>query len=206
MERDLHDGAQQQILATIIQLRLLSDRVPTELKDSVQKVSEQATAALETVREVARGMYSPKLAAAGLPMALRAQGAGAPYELEISADEPFPRFEQHVETAVYYCCLEALQNAAKHAAAKRVNLSIHADESRLTFSIADNGRGFEPATSRQGVGTQSMRDRIAALGGELTITSAPGEGTSVEGWVPAHPAMPVEAGSRPDVVSEQTLR
>jgi signal transduction histidine kinase len=90
-----------------------------------------------------------------------------------------------VEAAVYFCCLEALQNAAKHAAADRVTVTLRNDGDRLAFTVTDDGRGFDPATVLAANGLANMRDRVDSLGGRLTWVPAAGSGTTVSGWVPA---------------------
>jgi signal transduction histidine kinase len=109
-----------------------------------------------------------------------------------------PRYPQEFEAAVYFCCLEALQNASKYAAASHVTIGIDCEDEHLTFRVTDDGRGFDPASSPAGSGLQNMADRVESLGGRLDIESAPGHGTTVTGRIPVEgPAEPTPAASTP---------
>lgn len=112
-----------------------------------------------------------------LPVTVEAEGIG--------------RFPQEVESAVYFCCLEALQNVAKYAAASRAVVRIRQEEAELAFSVEDDGRGYDSAATPLGSGLQNMADRLAALGGTLEVRSQPGQGTTVTGRIPARAAEPV---------------
>jgi signal transduction histidine kinase len=187
IERDLHDGAQQQLVALTVQLKLargLVDREPTKAGELLETIQGSATAALEDLRDLARGIYPPLLADQGLPAALEAQArkAAVPTTVEAGAIGRYPR---EVEAAIYFCALEALNNVAKYAGASRATVRLSQQNGRLTFSVEDDGRGFELGAADRGTGLQGMADRLEAIGGELAIESAPGRGTSVRGRIPA---------------------
>ncbi|HEX2135184.1 MAG TPA: cache domain-containing protein [Microvirga sp.] len=184
IERDLHDGAQQHLAALRVRVNLLLHKVEGETRRMVEDVGAELNEAVETLRELAHGIYPPRLAADGLAAALSARSGRAPYALEISAPNSLGRFPPSIEAAVYFCCLEAMQNATKYAEASTVRITLGRREGGLLFEVTDDGRGFNVAEARGGAGTQNMRDRIDALGGELTIRSSPGAGTTVSGWIP----------------------
>jgi signal transduction histidine kinase len=124
------------------------------------------------------------LADQGLPAALEAQARKAAVPTSVEA-EAVGRYEQEVEAAIYFCALEALNNVAKYSGATHATVRLSQQNSRLAFSVEDDGRGFDPDAVKQGTGLQGMADRLEAIGGELTIRTAPGGGTSVGGRVPA---------------------
>ena len=186
LERNLHDGAQQQLVALQVQVRLVEQLI---LKDAdkalglVHGVQDAASAALEDLRDLARGIYPPLLADQGLVAALTAQASRSPVPVTV-AGEGVGRYARDVESAVYFCTLEALNNVAKYADATAVTVRVREDDRVLRFQIDDDGRGFDPHSARRGTGVQGMVDRLSAVGGRLEITSEPGRGTSVEGVVP----------------------
>jgi signal transduction histidine kinase len=187
IERDIHDGAQQQLVALAVQQRLAAalvgkddDRVRAILQDLQAATNE----ALEDLRDLARGIYPPLLADRGLGAALEAQARKAAVPTTVDADG-IERYPQEVESAVYFCCLEAMNNLAKYADASRATLELASSNGFLVFSVADDGRGFDVATAERGTGLQSMADRLDAIGGSLLIESDPGRGTTVRGTVPA---------------------
>jgi signal transduction histidine kinase len=185
LERNLHDGAQQQLVALQVQLRLVEAQVgkdPERELALVQGVQEAAGAALQELRDLARGIYPPLLADQGLVAALRAQAQRSPVPVSIDGDG-VGRYEREVEAAVYFCTLEALNNVAKYAQATTVTVELR-DDGTLRFLVRDDGRGFDPRTAERGTGVQGMIDRVDAIGGTLTVSSEPGHGTSVEGAVP----------------------
>lgn len=186
LERDIHDGAQQQLVALAVKLRLAEQLTQRDLgraQELLGQLQTDATDALETLRDLARGIYPPLLADKGLAAALEAQTRKAGLPVRISADG-VGRFEPDVEAAVYFCALEALQNAAKHAAASDLLVTLDRTDRHLTFEVRDDGRGFDPAATGYGTGLQGMADRLSALGGTLEVRSAPGAGTTVLGSVP----------------------
>jgi signal transduction histidine kinase len=187
IERNLHDGAQQQLVALRIQLGLL-DAVagdPAEVRSAAGQLRDGLAAALEDLRALARGIYPPLLAEQGLGAALRAQAGRAALPVAVTADG-VGRYPRETEAAVYFCILEALQNTAKYAGASTasVALAASASGSQLEFTVTDDGAGFDVAATRDGTGLQGMTDRLAAVGGTLRIESAPGQGTTVSGCLP----------------------
>jgi signal transduction histidine kinase len=187
IERNIHDGAQQQLVALQVKQRLadsLIDRDPPKAHLLLAQLGEETAAALEDLRDLARGIYPPLLADQGLAAALGSQARKAPVPIRIEA-EGVGRYPQETEAAVYFSCLEALQNIAKYASASASTVRLAHANGNLTFEVTDDGRGFDPSTAQRGSGLQGIADRIAALGGELTVRSAPGEGTTVAGNLPA---------------------
>jgi signal transduction histidine kinase len=137
---------------------------------------------LENLRDLARGVYPPLLADQGLVAAIEAQSRRSTVPVHVDS-EGIGRYAQEVETAVYFCTLEALQNAAKYADSGEAVVRLREEQGDLVFTVEDDGRGFDQATTKHGSGLQNMSDRLAALGGKLFVRSSPGEGTIVEGRV-----------------------
>jgi signal transduction histidine kinase len=186
IERNLHDGAQQQLVALRISLglaRQLVTSAPGEAADLIAQTEQQAAGALEELRELARGIYPPLLADLGLRAALEAQARKAAIPVAVAAPD-LGRYPQKIEAAVYFCVLEALQNVAKYAQASAVHVTLRPDGQWLAFTVEDDGQGFDPATTPRGTGLQGISDRLGALGGTADVTSAPGNGTRVTGRVP----------------------
>jgi signal transduction histidine kinase len=189
LERNIHDGAQQQLVALSVKQRLvenLLERDPAQARAMLAQIQADTTEALETLRDLARGIYPPLLADQGLAAALAAQGRKASLPVRVDADG-VGRYPQDVEAAVYFCCLEALQNVAKYAHASAVTVRLRAEDHRLAFEVVDDGDGFDPAGAASGSGLQNMADRLAALDGTLEVRSAPNAGTTVAGRMPAEP-------------------
>jgi signal transduction histidine kinase len=186
IERNLHDGAQQQLVALAMQLNLLAEsaRDPDLIRQAVPGLKGQLSAALEDLRALARGIYPPLLAESGLVTALRAQAAKSPVAVTVEGDG-IGRYGQDAEAAVYFCALEALQNVAKHARASRAVIRLAGNAAGVEFSISDDGAGLPAGGHRAGSGLQGMADRLAAHGGTLDIRSEPGQGTTVSGRIPA---------------------
>ena len=186
MERDLHDGAQQRLVALRVRVELageLMDEDPGRGPDLLSELGSELEEALDEVRALARGIYPSLLADRGIVAALRAAGRRHPVPTTIEADG-VGRYPPELETAVYFCCLEALQNTAKHAStASSVSITLVDEPAALSFAVADDGIGFSVGANGSGQGLTNMRDRLAAVGGELKIQSAPGEGTSVVGLI-----------------------
>jgi signal transduction histidine kinase len=186
IERNIHDGAQQQLVALQVKQRLadsLIDRDPPKAHQLMSQLGEETASAIDDLRDLARGIYPPLLADQGLAAALGAQARKAPVPTEIEADG-IGRYAQETEAAVYFSCLEALQNIAKYAQASAASVRLAHVNGSLTFEVSDDGRGFDPTIAHRGSGLQGIADRIAALGGELAVRSAPGEGTTVAGNLP----------------------
>jgi len=194
LERNLHDGAQQHLVALKVKMGLaemLLGRDPSKAQVTIQQLKGDADEALETLRDLARGIYPPLLADKGLVAALESQARRATVPVDVLADG-VERYSQEVEAAVYFCCLEALQNVQKYAAASHVALRLEGSPGGLQFEVQDDGMGFDPATVGRGAGLQNMDDRLASLGGALTLEAAPGRGTTLRGWLPR--LDPVPAG------------
>ena len=196
LERNLHDGAQQRLVALRITLglaRQVTASSPQEADELLAQTEREAQDALEELRDLARGIYPPLLADLGLAAALEAQARKA--ALPVTVDAPgLGRYAQDIEAAVYFCVLEALQNAAKYARARQARVTLGQDGPALAFTVGDDGTGFDQATTPMGTGVQGMADRLAALGGTLQVTSAPGHGTEVAGRVPVAQDLPAAAG------------
>ena len=186
IERDLHDGAQQYLVALRVQLGLTARMVEpdaAELRAMLDELQGLTSEALESLRTLARGIYPPLLADLGLVAALQAHGRRLPFALELTADG-LDRYPRQTEAAVYFCCLEALQNASKYSGAAKVSVRLDGRGDTLGFSVADDGKGCDLAIIARGAGLQNMRDRVEALGGDLEVRSAAGCGTEVIGRVP----------------------
>jgi signal transduction histidine kinase len=186
LERDIHDGAQQQLVALAVKLRLadqLVERDPTKAHEAIRSLQDDATQVLDDLRDLARGIYPPLLADQGLVAAVEAQARRAVTPTEIRADD-IGRLGRDVEVSVYFCVLEALNNVAKYAGAEHVTITLARADGRATFSITDDGGGFDVTRAGTGTGVQGMRDRLDAVGGELLVESEPGRGTVIRGTVP----------------------
>jgi signal transduction histidine kinase len=186
LERNLHDGAQQQLVALAVKQRLvegLLERDPQKAKEMLTQLQADTTEALDNLRELARGIYPPVLADQGLAAALRAQARKSPIPVDVRADG-VGRFSLEAEAAVYFCVLEAMQNVNKYSKASSVVVRLETADDSLRFTVSDDGQGFDRNTTRSGSGLTNMADRMAALGGSLTIDSAIGRGTTVSGHVP----------------------
>ncbi|HKR68263.1 MAG TPA: sensor histidine kinase [Streptosporangiaceae bacterium] len=195
IERNLHDGAQQQLVALSVHLGLLDGAAddPEEVRELAAELRSGLRAAMDDLRALARGIYPPVLADQGLRAALQAQADRAPMPVVIDADG-IGRFSREAETALYFCILEALQNAAKYAGASLTTVTVREVDGMLDFSIADDGVGFDLAAAAGGSGLQGMADRLSAAGGELHVTSAPGKGTAISGTVPVTALVPAMIG------------
>jgi signal transduction histidine kinase len=186
LERDIHDGAQQQLVAMLVQLNLaqmVAARESPKVQEMLIQIKANADEALQTLRDLARGVYPPLLASNGLAAALKAQAGKVPLPVTVDA-VGVGRYDQETEAAVYFCCLEALQNIAKSAQAKSAAVRVWTENGRLNLSVVDDGIGFDVERSIRGSGLQNMVDRMEALSGSLEIVSAPGHGTSITGSVP----------------------
>lgn len=186
LERNIHDGAQQQLVALAVKLRLartMTDRDAEKAKELLAQLQGEAQDALENLRDLARGIYPPLLADKGLPAALEAQARKVPFPVRVEPNG-VGRYSADAEATAYFCVLEALQNAAKYAEASSATVRLSRDDGHLVFAVIDDGRGFDPATTRAGSGLQNMTDRLEAVGGSLRIESEPGRGTTVTGRIP----------------------
>jgi signal transduction histidine kinase len=186
LERNIHDGAQQNLVALTVKLRLASTLVkrnPERARAMLAELKNETRTARTTLADLARGIYPQQLREQGLVEALKPYG---PVEAH-----GIGRYDLDAETAVYFSCLEALQNAAKHARASRVRILLSQEDSTLTFAVIDDGVGFDRTTAVYGAGLQNMRDRLEAVGGRLDVVAAPGKGTTVTGRIPHRALEPV---------------
>jgi signal transduction histidine kinase len=184
LERDLHDGAQHDLVALRMKLGLaegIARSSGTQLATVLAELRDDTAATLENIRRLSRGLYPPLLESQGLAAALTAHARRLSVPVQVRAREG--RFPYDIETAVYFCCVEALQNAAKHSCAGQAWISIDEVDGRLRFEIGDDGRGFDLARTNGGSGLQNIRDRVDALAGTLQIASG-AEGTRIEGSIP----------------------
>jgi signal transduction histidine kinase len=186
LERNIHDGAQQQLVALAVKARLarsIVDRDATKAGEMLDQIGAETQDALENLRDLARGIYPPLLADKGLVAALEAQARKAAIRVDVSPDG-VGRYRQELEAAVYFSILEALQNTAKYANATHVSVELAQRDGHLTFEVRDDGSGFDPDERGYGTGLQGMADRLAALDGSLRVQSSVGSGTTVAGSVP----------------------
>jgi len=186
LERNIHDGAQQQLVALSVKLRLAQSLVakdPDETGRILGQLQTETTEALEDLRDLARGIYPPLLADKGLVAALESQTRRSVVPVEVNPDGA-GRYPQEVEAAVYFSVLEALQNVAKHAHASRAEVRLLQSDAALVFEVDDDGAGFDPASTGYGTGLQGIADRLAALDGRIEIRSRPSGGTVVTGTIP----------------------
>ena len=193
IERDLHDGAQQRLVALRIKLELAAEQIDkghaneAESAATLRRLGDDVEDALDEVRSLARGIYPASLADRGLAEGLRAAALRSPLPTTVLA-AGIRRYSREVESAAYFCCLEALQNAAKHAHGATVAVIELSDDGSLRMEVRDDGVGFDPAAVVGGVGFTSMRDRLAAVSGELEIISSSGRGTRVTATIPLREA------------------
>jgi signal transduction histidine kinase len=198
LERNLHDGAQQNLVAIKVKLGLaemFADKDPAKARATLAELKLDTDEALETLRDLARGIYPPLLADQGLTAALESQVRKATIPVEVRADG-IGRYPQDIEAAVYFCCLEALQNVQKYAAAQSAVVKLEGSEGALTFQVTDDGHGFDAASVKRGAGLTNMTDRIDSLGGTIEVSSSPGRGTRIRGSLP----LPVAAASETQLV------
>ncbi len=186
VERNLHDGAQQRLVALAVNLRLARDVVTDDAAAAAEMLDQLVVEVQETVqelRELAHGIYPPLLVDGGLVPALRAATNRSPLDVGFVA-EGVGRYPAEVEAAIYFCCLEAMQNAAKHAPEASVELTVREEGGGLVFSVVDDGPGFDAETARRGHGFVNMSDRVGAIGGTVRWESEPGHGARVHGSIP----------------------
>jgi signal transduction histidine kinase len=184
LERDIHDGAQQHLVALGVNLRLakmLASRAPERAAQLVAEQQVAAEDAMETLSRLANGIYPAVLAHAGLESALCAAAAASPIPVEVDSSV-VDRFPGEVEASLYFCGLEALQNAAKHSGATRITVQLRLSDG-LRLEVADDGLGF-PSGDTTGSGVANMLDRIESVGGTLSIDSHHGRGTTVCAKIP----------------------
>jgi signal transduction histidine kinase len=191
LERNIHDGAQQQLVALAIKIRLaksLAAKDAAKAEAMLDEVAAEATDALENLRDLARGIYPPLLADKGLAAALEAQARKSSVPVTVAADG-LGRYPQEAEAAVYFCVLEGLQNIGKYAEASAATVTLSQTNGSLAFEVADDGKGFDPDAIGYGTGLQGIADRLAAMDGTLAVKSEPGKGTSLTGRLPVSPSV-----------------
>ncbi|MCY7401029.1 MAG: histidine kinase [Nocardioides sp.] len=185
LERDIHDGAQQHLVALAVNLRLaqtLAGNSP-QRAEAVLVTQERAAAdAIETLRQLSRGIYPTVLTDHGLFVALEAAAATSPVPVQVTA-AGVARYSGQLEAAAYFCSLEALQNAAKHAGASSICVDLRQEGSHLVVTIEDDGMGFDTRKQASGTGLANMRDRVESLSGAVWVESTPG-GTRVRATLP----------------------
>jgi signal transduction histidine kinase len=191
IERALHDGVQQDLIALAVRLQLARRLVVPEPQSAVRlldAIGRDVREALDRVRTLADGIYPSMLAAAGLPDALRAAGSAAGVPVSVDASG-LGRLLPDVEATVYFCCRAALENVAAHAGPGcTTTIRIRRDGETLQVAVADDGAGFDPAVCTSGSGLTSMRDRIEAVGGVMAIESEPAHGTRIAASLPLYGA------------------
>jgi signal transduction histidine kinase len=207
LERDLHDGVQQQLVSLAAQMRQVASRNGSSRPAELERLADQAEEAVFAMQDLARGIYPSVLVDRGLAPALGAQAARSPLEMRLDVEPGLAqaRFRREVEACLYFVAMEALTNAQKHAGCSTVTVSLRSSEQPpgIALEIHDDGRGFSPAPNdrRGGSGLQNMRDRLVALGGRLGVRSEAGAGT----WIVA--SLPVRAEvlslQRPGIVSRR---
>jgi signal transduction histidine kinase len=191
IERDLHDGAQQHLVALAVKAGLareLLSRDPARAQAMLGDFTADVHRAIEELRSLAHGIYPPLLSSDGLAEALRAACRRSAIPAQVEA-EGLRRYPPALEAAIYFSCIEALQNAAKHAgegAAACVHL--REEDGTLAFEVVDDGAGFDPSPAPEGAGLTNIRDRLGAIGGSVRLESHPGRGTRLSGAVPLEPA------------------
>jgi signal transduction histidine kinase/plastocyanin len=202
LERQIHDGAERRLREMEAELRRAGGLLagdPAQAVEILEKVGVEANETLAELRDLARGIFPPLLTDRGLIPALEAQvrKLGSAARLQFDPSIHGARFSAEAEAAAYFCCVEALVNAAKHAGAAPVSLTVGQRDGWLEFVIEDAGPGFDPRGPSKGAGLQKMRDRLEALGGSLEVRSAPGAGAQVVGRVPVGQTAPVPGTLEP---------
>jgi len=185
LERNIHDGAQQQLVALAVKLRLADqvvERDPVKAHEILGQLQAETNEALEDLRDLARGIYPPLLADKGLHAALDAQARKSALPVTLEPDG-VRRYPQEIEATIYFCVLEAMQNISKYAKATAIRIAVWERDDRLGFEVRDDGVGFDPGTAPRGTGLQGMADRLDAVGGELQVSSVPGSGTTISGAI-----------------------
>jgi signal transduction histidine kinase len=206
LERDLHDGAQQRLVALGLHLRIVDESIPPELHEPKQQLSQitsELTDVSKDLQELSRGIHPAVLSQGGLTPALKtlARRSAVPVALDLAIERRLP---DAVEVAAYYVVAESLTNADKHAEASEVNVGANTDDVNLHLSIRDDGIGG--ADTRKGSGLIGLKDRVEALGGDLQIVSNPGSGTSLDVTIPLEAGHPGHFGARGTIASPNAPR
>ena len=186
-ERDLHDGVQQRLTGLRVRLAIAADdfqaRGETDASAALNRFGDEVQLAIDEVRAFAHGVYPEVLASHGLGAALASAGRRAANPVSVSTGG-LRRCRPEVENAVYFTCLAAIDNAAKHAGPAQVSVRAWDTAQALHFTVCDTGCGFDPDHTPGGAGLSNMHDRIAAVGGTLAVDSRPSRGTRLHGSVP----------------------
>lgn len=192
LERNIHDGAQQHLVALAVKLRLagaMAAKEPEKAAEQLRDLGDQTDLALTTLLDLASGIYPAELEEQGVGPALSTLGRSAGLPIEIDTDG-VDRLPIEIEAAIYFVCLEAMQNAAKYAKASEVRVELAREGEGIAFRVRDDGIGFDTTVASAGTGLQNMRDRLATFGGDVGISSTPGGGTTVSGWLAAPEMVP----------------
>jgi signal transduction histidine kinase len=187
LERDIHDGAQARLIALRMRVGAAVARRGPPPAGELDEIGREVDAAIRALRDLARGIFPPILEQAGLADALRAYVRELPLPVTVTPTG-VGRYPRAVESAVYFACLEAVQNAIRHSGASNVTVELLDDGHALAFAVHDDGVGFAPSTTAAGTGLVNISDRIAAIGGRTEIQSAPTAGTRVSGRVALQPS------------------
>lgn len=186
IERDIHDSAQQRLVALRIHLELAGSNLDREQRDIVARLGDEVDEAIDDLRAVASGVYPAVLTDNGVVAALSSVARRAALPVAV-LDRGIGRHARAVEATVYFCCVEAVQNAAKHAGADAVvTVGFRKTEDEVVFEVEDDGRGFDVRAAPRGRGLENIADRLATAGGSLELDSAPGAGTRITGRIPVH--------------------
>ena len=191
IQHDLHDGAQQRLVSVRIHMGLLAERAQTdEERDAIEGLGRDLDAALADIRNVTRDGSPELLLRNGIVDSLRSVAAHAPRKVSVEGVN-VGRYAPEIERGIYFCCVEALQNAVKHAGpTATVRIRVVGEPRRIAFWVDDSGVGFDPARVQAGMGLESMADRVDVMGGRLVIDSYPGMGTRIHGEVPVEALTP----------------
>jgi two-component system, NarL family, sensor kinase len=186
LERDIHDGAQSQLIALKARLglaRTLADPDDRALAAELDVMAGEIDTAVRSLRRLARGLHPPILEESGLVAALRSHAREVPATIRLHAED-LGRFDRAIEGAVYFTCLEAIHNALRHGKASVIDLHLDADADRLRFAVTDDGGGFDPARRNGGTGLTNIHDRLSALDGSVDVVAEVGRGITLQGWLP----------------------
>jgi signal transduction histidine kinase len=189
IERDLHDGAQQYLVGLAANLRAAQDLIdsdPAKASAILEELSGTVGHAMQEFRDLSHGIYPPLLQDRGLGEALANAARGLPIPARVDPDA-IRRYEPAVEATIYFCCLEALQNAAKHGG-ESAAVRVWEQNGDIRFEVSDDGPGIDPARVAAGAGLTNMRDRVGAIGGSVEIGPGDGGGTAVRGAIPLQPS------------------
>lgn len=201
LERDIHDGAQQNLVALRVKIglakRLAEDEGATDVATLLDNLAGDAVNAIDSLRSLARGVYPPLLEAEGLTAAITAQVRQASVPVTVTHDD-LARHDRDIESTVYFCVLEALANAVKYARADHIEVELRQTPHDLCFRVTDDGQGFDPTTTTTGTGLMGLADRLDAVDGSLKVSSHPGQGTTIQGRVPRQDASPDVAEAQRD--------